>query len=120
MELHENPYASAVAKVFRDYVTTDASPFGIGAILAVVDKEQDELTPTVALAGKVTVLEAFAVLLAAKHWRATWQRLQIFAQGVLHRGPAFEQEAEQFDADVLTTSVRSSASPWKEPRCTSC
>ena len=31
------------------------------------------------------------------------ERLQTFAQGVLHRGPGFEQEAEQFDADVLTT-----------------
>lgn len=80
MELQENPYASAVAKVFRDYVTTDASPFGIGAILAVVDKEQDELTPTVALAGKVTVLEAFAVLLAVKHWRATWRGCKLLLE----------------------------------------
>ena len=70
-------------------ITTDASPFVVGAILSVVDKEQDNLTPTVALAGKITknvaavlgvefrqasgqaVLEAFAVLLVIRYWRAT-------------------------------------------------
>eukprot|EP00435_Cladocopium_sp_Y103_P065114 s1794_g27.t1 len=66
-------------------VTTDASPFGVGAILSVVDKDMGELTPTIAIRGKVTknvaqvlgisfreasgqaVLEAWTVLLLEGH-----------------------------------------------------
>ena len=79
MEVMEPKYA----------ITTDASPFGVGAILSLVDKERDQLTPLVTLAGKITknvarvlgiefrqasgqaVLEAYAVLLAIKYWKAT-------------------------------------------------
>eukprot|EP00435_Cladocopium_sp_Y103_P016550 s3307_g4.t1 len=70
-------------------ITTDASPFGVGAILSAVDKESDQLTPMVAFRGKVSrniahtlgiefrqasgqaVLESWTVLLAVKYWKAT-------------------------------------------------
>ena len=70
-------------------ITTDASPYGVGAILAVVDKDMEELTPTVAFRGKITrnvaqtlgipfheaagqaVLEAWTVLLAIRYWKST-------------------------------------------------
>ena len=70
-------------------VTTDASPFGVGAVLSAVDKDMDQLRPTVAFRGKVTrnvaesigvafreasgqaVLEAWTVLLAVRYWRGT-------------------------------------------------
>eukprot|EP00435_Cladocopium_sp_Y103_P048824 s861_g14.t1 len=70
-------------------ITTDASPFGVGAILSAVDKDQDQLTPMVAFRGKVSrniahtlgiefrqasgqaVLESWTVLLAVKYWKAT-------------------------------------------------
>ena len=79
-------------------MTTDASPFGLGAILSVVDKEHDQLTPLVAIFGRgiknmaqvlgsgQAVLEAFAVLLALRYWRAT--RLLLKADSTV------EQEAQ--------------------------
>ena len=65
---------------------TDASPLGVGLILAAIDKNKQELTPLVAAQGKVTpkvaqflgiphgqadgqsVLEAWTILLGLRYW----------------------------------------------------
>ena len=74
---------------------TDASPLGLGIILAAVDKQKEELTPLVAVYGLVSptlakfigvphgapdgqsTLEAFAVLLGMKYWSAVLKNMPI-------------------------------------------
>eukprot|EP00435_Cladocopium_sp_Y103_P014598 s616_g3.t1 len=80
-------------------ITTDASPFGVGAILASVDWAADKLTPLVAIKGKVTknvaatlgiqfreaagqaVLEAWMLLLAFRYWGPKVRGLRVLVRG---------------------------------------
>ena len=115
-------------------ITTDASPFGVAAILSVVDKEQDNLTPTVALAGQITkniatalgiefrqasgqaVLEAFAVLLAVRYWKATFRGAKLLLKADSMVALALSKKLSSSTATLNFIGAELSMS-WKEPRC---
>ena len=76
-------------------IITDASPLGLGIILAAVDKAKEELTPLVAVYGLKlakfigvphgaadgqSTLEAFAVLLGLKYWAATLKNMPVLTK----------------------------------------